>query len=238
MPLRDHFHPPLSVRRHWHSFHNAWATAMSIDLNACLPERCFAEPNAQFGIEIDVATWEQSPDIAGSAPASEPWTPPAPTQTLLFPLVGDVVEVLVYETKAGPTLIGAIELVSPSNKDWPESRAAFVATCETLLQQAVGLVIVDIVGSLSANLHNELMRRSGGSESTPGGLYNSAYRPVERDGQPHLEVWHEPLLIGQGLPTLPLWLHGLGCLRLDLSATYERTCREQRIEGRPPIRSG
>lgn len=230
MPLHDHFHPPLSVRRHWHSFHNAWATAMSIDLNACLPERCFAEPNAQFGIEIDVATWEQSPDVEGFVGISEPWTPPAPAQTLAFPLVGDVVEVLVYDTKAGPTLIGAIELVSPSNKDRPESRAAFVAKCETLLQQAVGLVVVDIVGSLSASLHNELMRRSGGSESPLGSLYAAAYRPVERDELPQLEVWHEPLHIGEALPTLPFWLHGVGCLPLNLSATYDRTCPEQRIE--------
>src|SRR5580704_13844296 len=143
MPLHDHFRPPLSVRRHGHSFPNAWATAMSIDLNACLPERCFAEPNAQFGIEIDVATWEDSPDTGGRISPRDLWSPPAPAQTLLFPLVGDVVEVLVYDTKAGPTLIGAIELVSPSNKDRPESRSAFVAKCETLLQQAVGLVIVD-----------------------------------------------------------------------------------------------
>jgi hypothetical protein len=34
MPLRDHFHPPLSTRRYWHSFHQAWATYLASDLNA------------------------------------------------------------------------------------------------------------------------------------------------------------------------------------------------------------
>ena len=48
MALRDHFHAPLSIRRHWHSFHNAWATAIAIDLNTHLPEGYFAEPNVQF----------------------------------------------------------------------------------------------------------------------------------------------------------------------------------------------
>lgn len=57
--VQDHFRPPLSVRRHWHAFHNAWATYIASDLNAKLPEGYFAEPNVQFGIEIDVAAFEE-----------------------------------------------------------------------------------------------------------------------------------------------------------------------------------
>ena len=60
MALQDHFRPPLSVRRHWHAFHNAWATYISSDLNQRLPEGYFAEANVQFGIEIDVATIEEA----------------------------------------------------------------------------------------------------------------------------------------------------------------------------------
>jgi hypothetical protein len=58
MVLLDHFRPPLSSRRHWHAFHNAWATYLATDLNQKLPEGFFAEPNVQFGIEIDVATFD------------------------------------------------------------------------------------------------------------------------------------------------------------------------------------
>ncbi len=60
MPLLDHFHPPLSERRHWHSFHNSWATYLSSQLNALLPAGYFAEANVQFGVEIDVAAFEGS----------------------------------------------------------------------------------------------------------------------------------------------------------------------------------
>jgi hypothetical protein len=60
MPLLDHFHPPLKLLRHWHAFHNAWATFIASDLNHRLPSRYFAEANVQFGIEIDVATFEES----------------------------------------------------------------------------------------------------------------------------------------------------------------------------------
>ena len=31
MPLLDHFHPPLSQRRQWHSFHHAWAAVIAFD---------------------------------------------------------------------------------------------------------------------------------------------------------------------------------------------------------------
>ena len=113
MPLLDHFHPPLSERRQWHSFHHAWAAVIAFDLNRQLPEGYFADPNVQFGIEIDVAAFE---DVRASvAPPS--WTPPAPTMTIPMTLITDVVEVAVYNSEAGPVLIGAIELVSPANKD-------------------------------------------------------------------------------------------------------------------------
>lgn len=49
MPLLDHFHPPLSQHRHWHAFHNAWATYIAEELNLNLPRGYFAEPNVQFG---------------------------------------------------------------------------------------------------------------------------------------------------------------------------------------------
>ena len=58
MVLLDHFRSPLSDRRHWHSFHNAWATYLAEDLNQRLPQGYFAESNVQFGIEIDVAAFE------------------------------------------------------------------------------------------------------------------------------------------------------------------------------------
>ena len=71
MPLLDHFHPPLSERRHWHSFHNSWATYLSSRLNALLPAGYFAEANVQFGVEIDVAAFQEpAPRCADGLDAS------------------------------------------------------------------------------------------------------------------------------------------------------------------------
>src|SRR3954464_12148555 len=80
MPLLDHFHPPLSERRHWHAFHNSWATYLSSQLNSLLPEGYFAEANVQFGVEIDVAAFEEHP----ATPPHAVWTPPPPLWS--FPL--------------------------------------------------------------------------------------------------------------------------------------------------------
>jgi hypothetical protein len=142
MPLRDHFHPPLSVRRHWHAFHNAWATFIAT-------ENC----------------------------------------------------------------------------------ESFLAKCAVYLQQGVGLVVVDVVTTRTANLHKGLLSRF--DAELPRGhaadLYAGAYRPVERNEQASLDIWHEGLAVGGSLPTMPLWLLGGLCLPADLDSTYERTCVEQRL---------
>ncbi|MEB3180621.1 MAG: DUF4058 family protein [Nostocaceae cyanobacterium] len=239
MVLQDHFHPPLSVRRHWQAFHNAWATYIASDLNAKLPEGYFAEPNVQFGIEIDVAAFEESlPDsqyqgevIQFPRDFESNWMPPPPAQILPFLPTPETVAVSIFNTEAGPTLTAAIELVSPANKDRSSHRSAFVSKCETYLRQGIGLVIVDVVTGRKANLHDDLLTRiAGGSVSLFNTeLYATAYRPVERDGQPSLDIWQEKLTVGCALPTLPLWLRGQICLGVELDSIYERTCREQRI---------
>lgn len=233
IPLQDHFRPPLSLRRHWHAFHNAWATYLASDLNTLLPEGYFAEPNVQFGIEIDVAAFEES---GGSVPiATGTWTPPAPTQTIPFAVVTDVVEVLLYDSREGPTLAGAIELVSPANKDRPAHREAFVSKCETYLQAGAGLLIVDVVTDRHGSLHDALVvRLAPASQHGASDQYAASYRPIEHEGQSSLDIWHQPLVLQEPLPTMPLWLRGGICLPVNLPATYDRTCREQRL----PVNGG
>jgi hypothetical protein len=50
-----------------------------------------------------------------------------------------------YDARHGPRLVAAIEIVSPSNKDRPENRGAFVAKVAALLQRDVSVSFVDIV---------------------------------------------------------------------------------------------
>ena len=227
MPLLDHFHPPLSERRHWHAFHNSWATYLSSQLNALLPTGYFAEANVQFGIEIDVAAMEEP----GAVSTPTGWMPSPPAVSHPFEMAGVVVEVGIFSRSGGPQLAGAVELVSPANKDRPSHREAFVSKCATYLQAGIGLVLVDVVTDRSADLQRDLLVRLGVGDPGPGPvLSGSAFRPVEREGVRVLDVWLEPMAVGQVLPTLPLWLRGGLCLPVELEATYERHCVEQRVQ--------
>jgi hypothetical protein len=59
MPLLDHFHPPLSQRRHWDSFHGAWAEAIALTLNqSLLPPRYVAEARVKIGGQVEIDSFE------------------------------------------------------------------------------------------------------------------------------------------------------------------------------------
>lgn len=217
MPLLDHFRPPLSELRHWHSFHNSWATYLSSSLNSLLPEGYFAEINVQFRNEHKLNNVFQVS------------TPP-------LDLPDSVVEIGVFNESEDPQLAGAIELVSPANKDRPSHRDALVSKCATYIQAGVGLVLIDVVTERYADWRRELSARLGLDDPAPGAaLSGSAYRCLKRDGVQVLDVWHEPITLGEPLPTLPLWLRGGLCLPVDFEATYQRTCIEQRIHN-PPLK--
>lgn len=244
MPLLDHFHPPLSEERHWDGFHSKWANVLVDELNqALLPPGYFAEPHVHVGarVEIDAATFEGANGAArttqGGATAvlpARPWAPPEPTLVMpaAFP---DAFEVQVISTEAGPRLVAAIELVSPANKDRPEHRRAFAVRCASYLGQGIGLILVDVVTSRTANLHDEIVRLlpDGGPFVFPAAppLYAAAYRPVRRDETEKTEVWLTPLAVGRPLPVLPLALTSELCLPIDLEAAYADACRKLRLNG-------
>jgi hypothetical protein len=225
MPLLDHFRPPLSGRRHWHSFHNSWATYLAADLNRQLPPGYFAEANVQFAIEIDVAAYDET-----NTPVPGGWIPPAPTVTIPYAVTTDQIEVLIYQQEGGPRLAGAVEFVSPRNKDRATARDAFVSKCVAYLSQSIGLLIVDVVTDRHANLHAELLARLGSAKATAEPeLYATAYRRAEHTTGQGVDVWVEALAIGKPLPALPLWLPGGLCLGVELEASCTRTCSEQRV---------
>lgn len=229
--LLDHFHAPLKGRRHWTGFHSRWAGNIAVDLNRRLPEGWFAEPTVHWDVEVDVATFEEAVAIAGPSGATEamPWEPPAPLKTIGFSFTTDIVEVQVFRDFGDVPLVGVIELVSPANKDRPESRETFVSKCDSYLRDALGLVMVDIVTDSHANLHALLMQRSGESDLPTEHLYASAYRPVRRDDSDELDIWYEPLQVGGTIPPMPLCLKNGPRVRVNLAETYQLACDELRL---------
>jgi hypothetical protein len=234
MPLLDHFHPPLSEARHWESFHAAWANEIMATLNQeVLPPGYFAETQVHFGsrVEIDVASL-QRPDVSAATPAHNGGVAVqtySATAMMLMPVVfPDEIEVQIIHQSGGPTLVGAIELVSPGNKDRPESRRSFAAKSLAYLQAGIGLLIVDVVTERQANLHDELIQILKQDSlyrfPTPSLLYSVAYRPRRTEpGGDQIEIRPVPVALGHTLPTMPLALRGGPIVPVDLEATYTRT---------------
>jgi hypothetical protein len=129
--------------------------------------------------------------------------------------------------------VAAVEIVSPSNKDRPEHRRAFVAKCAALLQDHVCVAIVDLVTTHSSNLYSDLIDFLGQTDpSLAGGpppLYAVACRWARNEDARLLETWAYPLELGRPLPTLPLWLAENFAVPLELEESYEETCRVLRI---------
>ena len=105
MPLLDHFHPPLSERRPWESFHTTWASALADALNQdVLPPGYIALEQVHQGasLEIDVATFtEPAGATSAGGTATVPrtvWTPAAAPLVLptIFPFSATV-EILSTE---------------------------------------------------------------------------------------------------------------------------------------------
>jgi hypothetical protein len=244
MPLRDHFRPPVSTRSSWEGFHGMWPATMVLRLARLLPDGFTAEPRVHLGAfyEIDVSTYEDNEPkkletghdagLAGVATAA--WAPPQPTLTIDADLAEQYeYEVLVYDQSRSRQLVAAVEIVSPANKDRPENRRAFVAKCAALLQKAVCVSIVDLVSPRHYNLYADflalLARVDPAFSPNPPPMYAVTCRCRRINGTPRLESWAYPLIVGQPLPTLPLWLAEDLNVSLELEASYEDTCRALRI---------
>jgi hypothetical protein len=243
MPLRDHFRPPVNLRHAWDELHGQWPAMMVLQLARCLPPDYTTALRVHLGgaVEIDVAACEQreSQPAAESSrengeTATATWTATLPTLRIEADLPDvDEYEVRVYDVSRDRRLVAAVELVSPSNKDRPETRRAFVAKCAALLQQRVAVAIVDAVTTRDFHLYAELLTFLGRADASvadpPSPLYAIACRATLPRQRWLFEAWRHPLAIGQPLPALPLWLADDLAVTLDLEATYEESCQVLRI---------
>jgi hypothetical protein len=245
MPLRDHFRPPVSKHSSWEGFHGIWPGEMVRNLVDQLPKGYVAEPRVHLGAfyEIDVSTFEngnapqslsRAPDSNGGV-ATAAYAPPAPSLAIDADIPEQYeYEVLIYDVERDRKLVAAVEIVSPGNKDRPESRQMFVAKCANLLQKGVCVSIVDLVTIRQANLYTELLALIGCADpnftSDPPSIYAVTCRKRVVGRKNRLETWSHALAVGQALPELPIWLTESRAVSLDLEECYEEACRLLRIE--------
>jgi hypothetical protein len=138
-------------------------------LYSILPVGFVAAPAVHLGAEyeIDIGVLEESrrkpvAPLSGQTLSSQlvssdsTAVAPSPTLTIETDLSDqDEFEVRVYDVRHGRRLVAAIELVSPRNKDRPESRHAFVGKVVALLQDDICVSIVDLVTIRQFSLYAE-----------------------------------------------------------------------------------
>jgi Protein of unknown function (DUF4058) len=237
MPLREHFVAPYD-RLPYDGVHGGWPMKIVENLFDQLPPNYFVAPQVQLGtrLEFDVAAYELENGHSESAPLTNgeggtaTLAPPVPTLDLECDLpLQDEYEVRIYDHEHARRLVATVELVSPSNKDRPENRRAFVAKCAALLQQDVCVSIVDIVTDKRFNLYADLLDLMGRSDpmlgSEPPATYAVTLRGDRNGRRPHVKTWAHVLNVGQPLPTLPIGLRNDLWITLDLEWSYEQTCK-------------
>lgn len=244
MPLRDHFHAPVNKKHRWDAVHGGWPMEIVRTLFDLLPPGFVAEPQvyhpAPFEVDVsmveedDRPTDDDRPTIDGGRSATATLAAGAPTLTVPADLNElDEYEVRVYDVDRLPTLVAAIEILSPANKDRSDTREQFVNKVAALLRQDVCVAIVDIVTTRHANVYTELLARLGRTDPTlaePPMLYAVTLRRRKLPKQrPLLDAWFFPLAVGRPLPTIPLWLGPDLRIELPLDPSYQEVCRLLRI---------
>lgn len=239
MPLRDHFRSPVNDRHIWNELHGMWPAFIVRQLFEILPKGYEAAPTVHLGnrYEVDVSAYEldRTAEVRASAGKVEgsPATAlqPAPTLTIEADLPDpDEFEVRIYDANRGRQLVAAIEIVSPANKDRPESRRAFVSKLETLLAKEVCISVIDLVTMPQFNLSEELLERITADDARLNDQQHDLYAFTVRsrmrsEQRPLVDFWYHQMTLGEPLPTLPIWLTPEDKVMLPLEPGYEEACR-------------
>jgi hypothetical protein len=232
MPLRDHFRPPVCKKSSWEGFHAMWPMVIVQHLRKLFPPGFVAEPRVRVGtqMEIDVGAPEAI-DVPRVQPLDENGYGGAPVVSVeTDPPDEYEYEVRVFDLERERQLVAAIELVSPGNQDRPETRESFVAKCASLLRKGVAVSVVDLVTLRRFNLYAQMMTFIGHPDPTMSvdspPIYAASCRWVTKGRRARLEAWSSTLVVGQPLPTLPLWLNDDRVVPLDLEPSYEQACND------------
>jgi hypothetical protein len=130
----------------------------------------------------------------------------------------------------GGNLIAVIELVSPRNKDRPETRRTTTDRFIGYLSHGVHLLMVDVqrrpLGfSFADDLATALLFSAPAVPAPCAVSYRMGGPAPEEAGQ-LLAMWRRPLTVGAPLPTLPLPLSLETSVWVDLEQTYMRAAAD------------
>jgi hypothetical protein len=215
----------------FHDFHLSWLAELKRTLNAgLLPAEYYAlAEQLTGGFGPDVLTLQQP--VYGSLTAeSDPSGGIAVADAPPMVRFHARAEIDIYASKAksvvirhrsGHRVIAIIEIVSPGNKNGQTEFAAFVHKADQALLSGVHLLIVDLFPPTVRDpqgIHRAIWGKDGdGDFALPD---DKPLTCVSYVGYPSVEVFLDPVAVGDSLPDMPLFLTRQVYVPVPLEATY------------------
>lgn len=211
----------------FHHFHTMWLTHLAEHLNdGGLPPgyEAYAEQRAELYVPDLLALTEADPPPTagptdGGVAVAEPRTR-RHAQARRMPSFG---RALTVRHTSGRRVVAVIELVSPSNKDRPDSVGDFAGKIASMVRGRVHAVVLDILppgrhdpDGMHPPIWSRLDADTAGDPPLPGeSLTFASYRATN---PPAADL--DYAAVGRPLPVMPLYLDGGAVVDLRLEETY------------------
>lgn len=222
MPLHD-----WSAIPGWDGVHQVWGVELLYAIKPLLPPAYRAYIGTTPTFAIGGPDDDGRPDLGvRSWPATDPPAPPAagsePDEEVAVATLTSDTAVLVE--RAG-RLVAAVELVSPRNKDWHTSQAAYAAAYAGYLLRGVNLLLIDVhrrpAGFSFADRIAAAFNLPPPDLPPPFAVGYRVGGPSPAGGR-FLGTWRRPLAVGGPLPEMTLPLSAAESVVVDLDGTYHR----------------
>jgi hypothetical protein len=209
----------------FHDFHTTWLIHLKEALNAgLLPPgyRAYAEQRAELYVP-DLIALTGRPAPAGPPGGGVAVAEPRTARRAVARSVPALGRALAVRHASGRRVVAIVEVVSPRNKDRPESVGDFAGKIAGMVRAGVHAVALDLLppgrhdpGGVHPAVWALLEENEPGEPPPPGqpltlAAYQAARLPVA-----HLEY----AAVGQPLPPVPLYLDDGRFVELPLEETY------------------
>jgi hypothetical protein len=229
MPIHDWTRVDAGI---FHDFHLAWIAEIRRALNrGLLPRGYYAlaeQVTGIFGPDVRTLNLPVSGSLSAESPPSNcgiavAETPPkvrfhARTELDIY---ASKARTLVIRHRSGHKVIAMVELVTPGNKNGQTELKAFVQKVDQALLAGIHLLIVDLFPPTARDPQG--IHRAIWGEDREGDFALPDDKPltcVSYVGFPCVEVFLEPVAVGDELPDMPLFLTPAVYVSLPLEATY------------------
>jgi hypothetical protein len=233
MPLHD-----WDVVAGWEGVHLLWMTELLRHVKRELPPGYRAYLGTVPALAVGAPATKPDVSVRSALPrAAAPAAAHSPTDDEMEP--DEEVAVATVEPNTAlfvereGSLIAAVELVSPRNKDRGAARESFVTRAAAYLHSGVHLLVVDVhrrpVGFSIADAVARELAIDQPALPAPLAVSYRVGDPAATGGR-MIAIWRRALMPGEALPRLPLPLTADRSITVDLEPTYTAAARDAYLE--------